>query len=81
MADCSKRLYSAFHLNFVSKLDRSLMEKLARGTISTNSHTLITRVYDQYLDFVTLEPKLFTLNMPVSRILEVYLRDLCLVSL
>lgn len=63
--DCTKRLYSAFHLNFVSKLDRTLMERLARATIATNSHTLITRVYDQYLDFVTLEPKLFSLNLQV----------------
>ena len=64
--DCSKRLYSAVYLNFVSKLDRSLMERLARSSIATSSHGLITKVYDQYLDFVTLEPRLFTLNQPVS---------------
>lgn len=63
--DCSKRLYSQVYLNFVSRVDRPLMERLARATIASNAYSLVTKVFDQYLDFVTLEPRLFTLNQPV----------------
>ena len=63
--DCSNRLYSQVYLNFVSRLDRPLMEKLARATIASNTYSLVTKVFDQYLDFVTLEPRLFTLNQAV----------------
>ena len=61
-----KRLYSSFYLNFVSKLDRSLMERLARDCLAANAASLISKVFDQYLDFVSLEPKLFMLNHAVS---------------
>ena len=63
--DAGKRLYSAVYLNFVSKLDRPIMERLARATIANGAYNLIAKVVDQYLDFVTLEPRLFTLNQPV----------------
>lgn len=64
--DLNKRLYSAMYLNFTSKLDRSLMERLAKNAIAANTYSLVTKVVDQYLDFVTLEPCLFTLNQPNS---------------
>ena len=64
--DLGKRLYSAVYLNFASKLDRSLMERLAKNAIAANAYSLVAKVVDQYLDFVTLEPRLFTLNQPNS---------------
>ena len=64
--DCSQHLYSAVHLNFISKLERKLMEQLARDVIASSSVQVIAKVYDQYLDFVSLEPVLFTLNQPNS---------------
>jgi hypothetical protein len=70
--DCSKRLYSQVYLNFVSRLDRPLMERLARATIASNTYSLVTKVFDQYLDFVTLEPRLFTLNQPVRRVTRIF---------
>jgi len=64
--DLKKRLYSAVYLNFASKLDRPLMERLAKNAIASNSYSMVTKVVDQYLDFVTLEPSLFTLNQANS---------------
>ena len=64
--DVGKRLYSAVYLNFASKLDRSLMERLAKSAIAANAYSLVAKVVDQYLDFVTLEPRLFTLNQSGS---------------
>ena len=62
----SQNLYSAVHLNFISKLERKLMVQLARDVIASSSAQVIAKVYDQYLDFVSLEPVLFTLNQPNS---------------
>jgi hypothetical protein len=87
-ADTSDRLYASMHLNFLSKLERRLMEDLARQVIeggavqsiskvgassftccTFESETRLTsllspsgQIYDQSLDFVALEPRLFTLN-------------------
>ena len=60
--DCAKRLYSRVYLNFVTKLDRSLMEEFARLVVQSNSLDMIASVHDQYLDFVCLERNLFSLS-------------------
>lgn len=64
--DCSRNLYPAMHLNFISKLDRRLMEDLARLVVEAGSVQIIAKVYDRHLDFITLEPRLFTLNQKNS---------------
>ena len=60
--DCAKRLYSKVHLNFVTKLDRSLMEEFAKTVVQANCLDVIASVHDQYLDFVCLERNLFSLS-------------------
>lgn len=61
IADASKSLYDSFHLNFSSSIPRSLLEDLASGTINSDSIERISKVHDQYLEFVTLEDNLFSL--------------------
>jgi len=41
--DCAKRMYERVYLNFVSKLDRSLMEELAKLVVSSNCLDMIAR--------------------------------------
>lgn len=60
--DCAKRLYSKVHLHFVSKLDRGLMEEFAKMIVASNSLDCIASVHDEYLDFVSLEHRLFALG-------------------
>jgi len=60
--DCAKGLYGRAHLNFVTKLDRSLMEEFARLVVQTGSLDTIASVHDQYLDYVCLERNLFSLH-------------------
>jgi len=60
--DCAKRLYSKVHLNFVTKLDRGLMEEFAKTVVQANCLDVIASVHDQYLDFVCLERNLFSLS-------------------
>lgn len=61
VADASKSLYDSFHLNFSSSVPRPLLEDLASGTINSDSIERISKVHDQYLEFVTLEDNLFSL--------------------
>ncbi|OIT35083.1 PREDICTED: SEC1 family transport protein SLY1-like [Nicotiana attenuata] len=61
VADASKSLYDSFHLNFSSSIPRPLLEDLASGTINSESIERISKVHDQYLEFVTLEDNLFSL--------------------
>lgn len=60
--DCGKKLYGRAHLNFVTKLDRSLMEDFAKLVVQSGSLDSVAGVHDQYLDFVCLEQQLFSLS-------------------
>ena len=60
--DCAKGLYGRGYLNFVTKLDRSMMEDFAKLVVQTGSLESIAGVHDQYLDFVCLEQQLFSLS-------------------
>jgi sec1 family domain-containing protein 1 len=60
--DCAKGLYARAHLNFVTKLDRPLMEEFAKLVVQTASLESIASVHDQYLDYVCLEKRLFSLH-------------------
>jgi len=59
--DCANGLYSAAHMNFVTKLPRYLMEEFAKLVVSTNSLDKVASVHDQYLDYVSLEKGMFSL--------------------
>ncbi|KAG5184379.1 Sec1-like protein [Tribonema minus] len=64
--DLARRLYAAVHINFSAKVERPLLEALAREALAGGGVNAISRVYDQYLHFVALEPRLFSLNQPGS---------------
>lgn len=66
IADASRSLYDSFHLNFSSSLPRSLLEDLASGTLNSDSIQRISKIHDQYLEFVTLEDNLFSLAQKSS---------------
>jgi hypothetical protein len=64
--DAKKQLYRNFHLNFVTQIERPLMEKLASDVVASGSTARVARLLDQYLDLIVLEPGLFTLNIANS---------------
>lgn len=66
VADASQSLYDTFHLNFSSSIPRTLLEDLAAGALSSDSIHRISKVHDQYLEFVTLEDNLFSLAQKSS---------------
>lgn len=61
VADATRGLYDSIHLNFSSSLPRVLLEDLATGVVKSDSVHRVGKIYDQYLDFVTLEENLFSL--------------------
>lgn len=67
--DCAKGLYGKAHLNFVTKLDRALMEDFAKLVVQSGSIGTIAGLHDQYLDFVCLEQQLFSLSKKNSYVL------------
>jgi hypothetical protein len=62
--DATRGIYETFHLNFSSSLARPLLEELATGTLKGDCLHRIAKVYDQYLEFVTLETAMFSLAQP-----------------
>jgi len=67
--DCAKGLYGRTHLNFVTKLDRELMEEFAKLVVQSGSLDTIASVHDQYLDYVCLEQHLFSLKKENSYVM------------
>jgi hypothetical protein len=66
IVDASRGMYEAFHLNFSLSLPWPLLEELAMGILKSDSLQRIAKVYDQYLEFVTLENGMFSLAQPLS---------------
>ncbi|PIA56813.1 hypothetical protein AQUCO_00700872v1 [Aquilegia coerulea] len=64
ITDASRSLYQSFHLNFSSSLPRPLLEDLASGTLQGDAVGRISKVFDQYLEFITLEDNMFSLAQP-----------------
>lgn len=60
---CVVQLYRTVYLHFVTRIERHLLEKLAQRLANSNSVNMVAKIYDQYLDVVTLEPNLFHLNL------------------
>ncbi|KAL7004180.1 Vesicle trafficking between the ER and Golgi [Cystobasidiomycetes sp. EMM_F5] len=59
--DLSRNLYESIHVNFTSILPRALLEEFAQYVAQSNTVEFVEQVFDQYLDFVVLEPTLFSL--------------------
>ena len=61
--DCARSLYESVHVHFTPAVPRSLLETLAQSTVESNSVGLVSRLTDQYLNFVSLEDDFFSLQL------------------
>ncbi|XP_057715607.1 sec1 family domain-containing protein 1 [Corythoichthys intestinalis] len=59
--DLRNQLYESYYLNFISAISRSKLEDIASAALAANAVSQITKVYDQYLNFITLEDDMFIL--------------------
>jgi hypothetical protein len=64
--DFKNHLYDTYHFNFASSIPRHLLELLATTAIETDSVSQVSKVFDQYLNFVCLEKDMFSICQPDS---------------
>ncbi|XP_073978466.1 sec1 family domain containing Slh isoform X1 [Rhodnius prolixus] len=70
--DLQKNIYDVYHLNFISPLSRQRLEDLATAALQANCVANIHKVFDQYLNFISLEDDLFILRHQNSDAISYY---------
>ena len=61
--DMKEGLYDKFYLNFSMRLERKNLEYLANKLIDSNCYHRLSKVYDQYVNFISLSDNLFNFNI------------------
>ncbi|KAJ3426910.1 sec1 family domain-containing protein [Anaeramoeba flamelloides] len=61
--DFSKDLYDHYYLNFSPQVSTESLQKLARSLVDLKMIDKVSSIYDQYLNFYSLRPKLFELGL------------------
>jgi len=64
--DCANHLYDSFHFNFASSIPNNLLEELASSALESGSVGQISKIFDQYVNFISLDKDLFTLGQKNS---------------
>lgn len=70
--DFQNGLYDVYHLNFISPISRQKLEDLSAAALSAGCVANIHKVYDQYVNFITLEDDMFVLKHQNSDLLSYY---------
>eukprot|EP01006_Ploeotia_vitrea_P059805 TRINITY_DN74810_c0_g1_i1.p1 TRINITY_DN74810_c0_g1~~TRINITY_DN74810_c0_g1_i1.p1 ORF type:complete len:603 (+),score=52.54 TRINITY_DN74810_c0_g1_i1:43-1851(+) len=64
--DCKDDLYATYLLNFISPISRVLLEYIATELLSCPNVVPNIKIFDQYLNYVSLEEDMFGLQLPKS---------------
>ncbi|XP_053330877.1 sec1 family domain-containing protein 1 [Spea bombifrons] len=59
--DLRTQLYESYYLNFISAISRSKLEDIASAALTANTVSHVSKVFDQYLNFITLEDDMIVL--------------------
>ncbi|XP_044127858.1 sec1 family domain-containing protein 1 isoform X2 [Bufo gargarizans] len=59
--DLRTQLYESYYLNFISAISRSKLEDIASAALTANTVAHVSKVFDQYLNFITLEDDMIVL--------------------
>ncbi|CAH2012735.1 unnamed protein product [Acanthoscelides obtectus] len=70
--DFQRGIYDIYHLNFISPISRQKLEDLASSAIAANCVANIHKVFDQYINFISLEDDLFVLKQQNSDEISYY---------
>lgn len=65
-------MYDEYHLNFISAISRQKLEDLSAAALSAGCVANIRKVFDQYVNFITLEDDMFVLKHQNSDLLSYY---------
>lgn len=70
--DFQNNLYDFYHLNFISSISRERLEDLAGMALQANAVAHTQKIFDQYLNFITLEDDLFILRQQNQEAISYY---------
>lgn len=70
--DLQNHLYESYYFNFISPISRQRLEDLASAAINSQSVAQVLKVFDQYLNFISLEDDLFILRCQNSDMISYY---------
>ncbi|GFN96202.1 sec1 family domain-containing protein 1 [Plakobranchus ocellatus] len=70
--DFQNQLYENYYLNFISAVSRQKLEDLANAAIQANAVQQVSKVFDQNLNFISLENELFTLRHQARESISYY---------
>lgn len=70
--DFQNGLYDIYHLNFISPIPRQKLEDLSAAALQSGCVANIHKVFDQYVNFITLEEDMFVLKHQNSDMLSYY---------
>lgn len=70
--DMKDDLYDSYYFNFISAIPRNKLEDLASAAIEANVEVKISKIFDQYVDFISLEKDMFTLNACSNKVQSYY---------
>ncbi|RWS05560.1 sec1 family domain-containing protein 1-like protein, partial [Dinothrombium tinctorium] len=70
--DLRNHLYDNYYLNFVKPISRQKLEDLATAALQGNVQTCVKKVFDQYLNFISLEDDLFLLKEHDKEVISYY---------
>lgn len=70
--DLQNHLYESYYFNFTSPITRQRLEDLATAAINSQSVAQVLKVYDQYLNFISLEDDMFILRCQNSDMISYY---------
>jgi hypothetical protein len=57
--DLHSHLYDSYHFNFITPITRPLLEELAKSAVDSNTTSQVSKIYDQYLNFISIEEEFF----------------------
>ena len=60
--DMQDHLYSSYYFNFISGISRNKLENLANAALQYDADAQVMKVYDQYINFISLEKHMFVLK-------------------
>ena len=66
--DLQQQLYGSYHFNFLSPLSRNLLENLAASAINADVVANVKKVFDRYVNFISLEENMFALRHSSSEL-------------
>ncbi|XP_064624116.1 sec1 family domain-containing protein 1-like [Lineus longissimus] len=70
--DVQNQMYESYFFNFISAISRQRLEDIANTSIQSNSVSMISKVFDQYLNFISLEDDMFVLRHQNSDSISYY---------